>query len=280
MTEQWARVVRQQVGLGRLLPLGGARDGAWITEDAAAGVLRRAVREVPGVRLGALRIAPAGPGSAQPVVPPPPSALPPGPLRVTADFSAVAGLPATAAEPLPTIAARLRGALGEAAARQLGLTVSEVDLRVTGLLHDEEPGEGSGGPDVSPSVPPSGSRAVGEGREEPPSPGTETTDEERAATAALAVPGVTRLTGRPGGGLGRAVRIDRTTADRPDRPDQSDRADRTNIGATAAIRPHVRVEIAVDTAHRTVEVARKVRTAVGRAVPGRPSVAVLVTAVG
>ncbi|MYT04947.1 nucleopolyhedrovirus P10 family protein, partial [Streptomyces sp. SID5470] len=32
--EQWARTVRRQLGLGRLLPLGGPRDGAWISEEA------------------------------------------------------------------------------------------------------------------------------------------------------------------------------------------------------------------------------------------------------
>ncbi|MEU9337587.1 nucleopolyhedrovirus P10 family protein [Streptomyces sp. NPDC048290] len=282
MTEQWARVVRRQVGLGRLLPLGGARDGAWITEDAAADALRRAVRDMAGARLGALRIAPAGPGPAQePVVPAPPSALPPGPLRVTADFSA------TAVEPLPTVAARLRDALGEAASGRLGLTVTEIDLRVTALLDESGERAATGDRDGSSSVRPSESRpgggeGKGEGEESSEdgqvprtggreaAPGGEpdggATDEARVATAALAVPGVTGLTGRLGG-LGRAVHIDQS-------------ADRTDTGAEAVPRRHVRVEIAVDREHRTVEVARQVRSAVGRALPGHPSVAVLVTAVG
>ncbi|MGC3004257.1 nucleopolyhedrovirus P10 family protein, partial [Streptomyces sp. G35A] len=34
--DRWTRAVREQVGLGRLLPLGGPRDGAWIAERAAA----------------------------------------------------------------------------------------------------------------------------------------------------------------------------------------------------------------------------------------------------
>src|SRR5215510_5456407 len=96
--ERWTHTaVRHQLGFGRLLPLGGAHDGAWITEGAAEAVLRRACQELRGLRLDVLRIALADPEDARdPVVPPPPSALPPGPLRVTAEFAA------TAAEPLPT----------------------------------------------------------------------------------------------------------------------------------------------------------------------------------
>ncbi|GAA4939972.1 hypothetical protein GCM10023238_01980 [Streptomyces heliomycini] len=57
-------------------------------------VLRRAAaRDAPGVR----RVTGCGSGSAdpegatdEPVVPPPPSALPPGPLRLTVGFAATA----------------------------------------------------------------------------------------------------------------------------------------------------------------------------------------------
>jgi hypothetical protein len=48
---------------------------------------------------------------------------------------------------------------------------------------------------------------------------------------------------------------------------------------SALPRRHVRVELAVRADHRAVEVARRVRTAVTDALPDRPSVAVLVTAV-
>ncbi|MCT9140433.1 nucleopolyhedrovirus P10 family protein, partial [Streptomyces violarus] len=48
--DQWTRAVRLQMGLGRLLPLGDARDGAWIAEQAAEAVLRRAAQDAPGVR--------------------------------------------------------------------------------------------------------------------------------------------------------------------------------------------------------------------------------------
>lgn len=49
----WTSAVRHQLSLGRLLPLGGPRDGAWITEAAAEAVLRRAVR---GVELSLIHI--------------------------------------------------------------------------------------------------------------------------------------------------------------------------------------------------------------------------------
>ncbi|MFI9765281.1 nucleopolyhedrovirus P10 family protein [Streptomyces sp. NPDC052415] len=234
----WARTVRQQLGLGRLLPLGGPQDGAWIAEEAAASALRRAADEqVPGVRLGALRIALADPGRTQePVVPAPPSALPPGALRVTADFAA------TAAEPLPAVADRLREVLAQAADRRLGLAVTEVDLRVTALL-DEVAQAAAASPRESPSA-----REPAEG------------EEARAAAAALAVPGVAGLTGILGG-LGRPVHFEERPAE------------------AALPARHVRVEIAVRADHRAVEVAREVRTQVSQALPDHPTVAVLITAV-
>ncbi|MFC9847597.1 nucleopolyhedrovirus P10 family protein [Streptomyces sp. NPDC060223] len=234
----WAQVVRHQLGLGRLLPLGGPRDGAWITEDAADSLLRRAAAPMRGARLGTLRIALAEPDrSYDPAVLPPPSALPPGPLRISADFTASADPTAPGAEPLPATAARLRRALVTAAKERLGLTVTEVDLRVAGLLEgDEEPAVVRPG-DVQPAARP--------------------TDAEEAlvATAALSVPGVLHLTDA----LGRPVRIEDGRG-----------------GESALPRRHVRVEVAVS--GRAVDVARAVRTAVTSALPDSPSVAVLVTA--
>jgi hypothetical protein len=55
----WEQAVREQVALGRLLPLGDAADGAWLAERAAAGVLRRAAAAVRGARVTALRVEPA-----------------------------------------------------------------------------------------------------------------------------------------------------------------------------------------------------------------------------
>ncbi len=235
----WTSAVRNQLGLGRLLPLGGPGDGVWIAESAARTALREAVRGLPGVRLGVLRIGPADPAgpsdAVEPVVPAPPSGLPPGPLRLTADFAAVAS------GPLPLVAGRVRDALAEAAAERLGLVVAEVDLRVTALLDED--------PEPEPAAPvepvPAGSAPTGA--------------EALAATAALAVPGVTALTDV----LGRAVRLEEHPAE-----------------SAALPRGHARVEIAVAAGLRALDVAREVRAAVGAALPDHPTVTVLVTAVG
>ncbi|MBQ1087536.1 nucleopolyhedrovirus P10 family protein [Streptomyces sp. B93] len=236
MTADWTQAVRQQLGLGRLLPLGGPRDGAWLSEDAARTALARAVEAVPGTRLGRVRIGLADPEQTyDPAVPPPPSALPPGPLRLTADFAA------TAAEPLPASASRLRTALATAAERRLGLTVTEIDLRVMGLLGDDEE------PQAPAATAP-----------EPPTARASTDPTQaRAAATALAVPGVARLTAL----LGPAVHLTETTRE-----------------ATLP-RPHVQLELAVQATHRTLDVTREVRTQVAEALPDHPTVAVLVTAV-
>ncbi|MFI8004193.1 hypothetical protein [Streptomyces sp. NPDC086010] len=164
--EGWTAAVRQRLGLGRLLPMGGPADGSWIAERAAAAVLRDA-SSGSGAVLGVLRIdsadADAPPGPAP--VPGPPGALPHGPLRIEAGFSATAGRPLTAT------ADTLREALLSAAARRLGLAVDEVDLRVTDLL-EEEPGPAA--------VPPVDLHAA-----EP---------EGAAGKAAAGVPGVVSLT--------------------------------------------------------------------------------------
>ncbi|MBA2948424.1 hypothetical protein [Streptomyces himalayensis] len=146
--DRWTQAVRRQLGLGRLLPLGGPRDGAWLAESAADSVLRAAADEQPGIRLGVLRIAPADPDAGQtPAVPPPPSALPPGPLRITAEFAA------TPTDPLPTTADRLRGTLFTTATEAIGLTVTDVDLRVTTLLDAEPSAPEPSGPEPSAAEP-------------------------------------------------------------------------------------------------------------------------------
>ncbi|MFD6322297.1 nucleopolyhedrovirus P10 family protein [Streptomyces sp. NPDC058442] len=251
--DRWTRTVRQQLGLGRLVPLGGARDGAWISEAAAGQALRRAVvRDAPDVRVDGVRIALADPRDAgEPVVPPPPSALPPGALRVTVRFAA------TAAEPLPVTADRLRAVLSRAAAERIGLVVAEVDLRVTELLDPR------GGPPPGPASDaaggPAGGLADGSADASPagaPEPGD--SDGSRVAAAALAVPGVSRLTGT----LGRPVHL--TAHPQP--------------GGASLARRHARVDLAALADHRAVDVARAVRSAVSAALPDRPTVAVLVTA--
>ncbi|MFE2280508.1 nucleopolyhedrovirus P10 family protein [Streptomyces sp. NPDC059454] len=240
--DRWTRAVRQQVGLGRILPLGGPRDGAWIAEWAAEAVLRRAVvRDAPGVRLDGVRIGLADPEAAtgEPVVPPPPSALPPGPLRLTVEFAA------TAARPVPVTASRLRTVLAEAAVERVGLAVTEVDLRVTELL-DAEP--------VPVPVPVPVAEPVRESGPEPSDSGSEA---GRVAVAARAVPGVSRLTGA----LGRSVHL----AEHP--------------GGASLPRRHARVDLAVVADARPLDVARGVRSAVASALPDGPTVAVLITAV-
>lgn len=239
----WTEAVRRQLGLGRVLPLGGPGDGAWLTEACADGVLRHAAERVNGVRLGGLRVALADPSTAYaPSVPAPPSALPPGPLRITAEFAA------DPAEPLPAAAARLREALFAAAGERLGLVVDEVDLSVTSLLDVGQAPVGV--PADSAAAPQDGARtAAGSG------------DEARVASAALDVPGVRRLTGALGG-FGRAVHLAESRA------------------ADASLpRRHARVELTTDRGHRALDVALAVRTAVGAALPDHPSVTVLVTAV-
>ncbi|WP_326788562.1 nucleopolyhedrovirus P10 family protein [Streptomyces sp. NBC_00151] len=287
--DRWTQVVRHQLGLGRLLPLGLALDGAWITEEAAESVLRRETAAVEGVRLGALRIALADPDLAgTPAVPPPPSALPPGPLRVTAEFRASVDPTSPGAEPLPAVAARLRLTVVSAATRLLGLDVTEVDLRVTGLVEEadeadtaptEHPADGERGAAVA--VPadgvqeraaapapadglrehPGGVSAAGsrDGADDVRTASVPKDPEEvRIAAAALAVPGVTRLTDV----LGRPVHVGSVPA------------------VEAALpRRHVRVELEVSGDERAVDVARAVRAAITQAAQDTPSVAVLVTAV-
>ncbi|MFJ4752369.1 hypothetical protein [Streptomyces albogriseolus] len=286
MADRWTRMVRQQVGLGRFLPLGGPYDGAWIAERAASGVLRGAAeREVPEVRLGGVRIGLADPGeAAEPAVPAPPSALPPGPLRLTAEFAA------TAAWPLPETASRLRTALAVTATERIGLDLTEVDLRVTELLDTEPPASRPGTPatpggtdtsggagmpgvaDTSGAGTPGGAGAYGAAESEAArAPGSAGgfgaagvagavgggPEGERVAAVVLRVPGVSRLTGV--GGL--PVRL----------------GEQAPASGDALPRRHARVDLAVAAGFRPLEVARAVRAAVAEALPDRPTVAVLVT---
>ncbi|MFF9487637.1 nucleopolyhedrovirus P10 family protein [Streptomyces sp. NPDC014676] len=239
--DRLTQVVRQQVGLGRILVLGGPRDGTWIAERAAEAVLRRAVvRDAPGVRLDGVRIGLADPEgvTGEPVVPPPPGAVPPGPLRLTVEFAA------TAARPVPVTASLLREVLAEVVVERVGLAVGEVDLRVVELL-DAEPVPGAG-PGAVP------------GREAGSEPSMDDDSEVgRVAAAALAVAGVSRLTGV----LGRPVHLTE------------------HRGDTGLSRRHARVDLAVAADARPLEVARRVRSAVTESLPDRPTVAVLITAV-
>ncbi|MCK8678979.1 hypothetical protein [Streptomyces lichenis] len=174
----WTASLRGALAPGLLLPLGDLADGAWIAERAAAEVLGEAMgRAAPDAAPGRVRVrsaagSPAAEPAAEPVAPEPPGALPRGPLRVEAEFAAVAGTV------LPEVAERLRTALFAAADELLGLRVDAVDLRVTALL------------DAPPERPPA--EAEGAPEAETGAAGAEVGSPEAVAAA---VPGVARLTG-------------------------------------------------------------------------------------
>ncbi|MCM2577517.1 hypothetical protein [Streptomyces meridianus] len=280
-SDGWAQAVREQLGPGRLLPLGAPADGAWITEQAAVRVLAHAAVRVPGVRPGAMRLGLAKAGSREePVVPPPLGALPPGPLVITAEFGA------STARPLPESAEQLRRTLLAAAGGRLGLRVAEVDLHITELLDEhEESGHGHTRPEEAAlaSHPHRHARGGnghgahdGEGAPaphgaagRPDRPGPDITD--RLAVAAATVPGVERLasgTSRDGEtAVVEGVRFARalTVDDRP--------------GGR-----HVEVRLALAPGHRALDVTRAVRAAVAvaarRGAPGPVTVTALVTSMG
>ncbi|TXS57648.1 hypothetical protein EAO77_01130 [Streptomyces sp. t39] len=243
--------VRGRIVPGRLLPLGGPKDGTWITEQAAVGTLWPTA-EIPGVRLESMRIGP-DPGRAvsAPVVLPPAGALPPGPLRIEAAITTSATLP------LHRSAERLRTLLLDVAAAHLGLTLVAVDLRVTDL-HDAMETESS--PQTvrraeSPAAHAAPSRSAF------PAAGAEPLygQSGRLATVASAVPGVARLTALPGG--------------RPIAVEHQDDPPGT----------HIEVRLAIAPGHRPLDVTRAVRAAVSAAaaddITGPASTAVLVTEV-
>jgi hypothetical protein len=250
-----SQAVRRQLRLGRLLPLGAREDGAWLAERAAGRVLRRAVEgAVADVRLDGLRLALAPREEAQAaVVPPPPSALPPGPLRIEAECAA--GLE----RPLPECVREVRAVLAAAARDRIGLELAGIDVHVAGLL---EAPEGNGRtPRAEADEPlslvrPGGRGAVG----------------DAVADAVLAVPGVLGLSGALGG-PSQALRV-LGTLDAGPEPGAHE------PGVPGRL---VRLQLAVDAEHRTVAVAREARAAAAKAAqagaPGPVAVAVLVAEV-
>ncbi|MGS2587195.1 hypothetical protein [Streptomyces hebeiensis] len=252
--EGWAAPVRERLGPGRLLPLGGPADGAWLAERAATAELRQAAAPVARAVLGRLRIGPdeatddegtdgetapgvdtGGTGLAVRV---PPGALPYGPLRIDGEFAAVPD------EPLPVLAERLRDVLVPHAVDRLGLRVRRTDLRVTALLDTPEEAEAA-------AREAAGSEAKVRRAADGPAEVHTTAPAAEAARLAAAVAGVAHLTRTLGGPVV-------TT------PDQ------------------VRVELATAAGHRPLDVVRAVRerlTAPGADVTGGLPVTVLVMAV-
>ncbi|MGW1953994.1 hypothetical protein ACWCPI_14745 [Streptomyces sp. NPDC001920] len=254
-TEAGTQAVRHQFGLGRLLPLGGPADGAWITEQAAVQTLRRAANEIPGVRLESLRIGPAPLESvSEPAVRPPASAMPPGPLRIEAAFSASLG------EPLPETADQLRSRLLDTAARRLGLATVAADLRVTDLHEAPQTATETRTVVRSMTLTPQSTAAARTAAARSSLPVTGAGSPRRPgdlADVATGVPGVAGLTTVLGS---RPVKME-DHADPPGR--------------------RVEVHLAVAPGHHPLEVARTVRAAVADAAttdaPGPVTVAVLIT---
>lgn len=241
--DRLARTVREQVALGRLLPLGGPADAVWIAERAAVRVLRRTADAVPGVRLGPVSLGLAADPAGELPEAAPVGALPHGAVRVDAGFEAAVD------GPLPLTADRLRDVLWAAAEDRLGLTVAAVDLRVTGLL---DPG----------AVPPAALDPAEPGALLEPVPDDGPTVltsglSDAVAAAALTVPGVVRLTRRLAG-LGSGVRI--------------------QDGPSGRV---VQIQLALSPTRPALPVARAVLTAVTAAAassaPGPVTAAVIIT---
>ncbi|MGY1434855.1 hypothetical protein [Streptomyces reniochalinae] len=257
-TEKLTQVVRQQLGLGRLLPLGRAEDGAWVAEEAAVGVLLRPVR---GGRLSGARIELADPArTSEPAVPPPPSALRPGPLALTADLAV------TGSRPVQDAADAVRDALLSAAERDLGLLLETVDLRVTELLGSAAEDEADTAGDSSRTA---GPRGDSHGRE-----GGAHDDAGHLARAVLAVDGVTRLAPVVGPALSRVAAGPAPHA-----------VDVTETGGDRGGGRHVLLQLALSPTRRALDTARAARDAARAALAddggggGQATVAVLITAI-
>ncbi|WP_019545533.1 hypothetical protein [Streptomyces sulphureus] len=257
-----AEAVRQRLSLGRLLPLGDPADAAWIAESAAVAVLLRAVEDVRGVRTEELRLSQDPDDAGEPVVEPPPSALPPGPLRLTATLSA------SGAEPFPAAAERLRTALLAAADERLGLRVHAADLEVVGMLEAEED---AGGERNAPDGPTSARTAEvhDSGASSDSGDGGGRQGLAAAVTAAVrAVPGVADTSSRLGSTLRRLGLRDEEVAVEPG-PDGQE--------------AHLLVQLATRPGHGPLDTARAARRAALDAAAAQgasATAAVLVTDVG
>ncbi|MBT2511782.1 hypothetical protein J7I98_39675 [Streptomyces sp. ISL-98] len=122
LAERVIRAVRAEVRIGAVLPLNDPADNLRIAETAAAKVLRRAADTVPGARAASCRLTPTGNGTA---------------IHVTMTLAAALD------QPLPDRAAQVRRAVLDAADHELGLAITDVDLKIDGVLDPfDAPGGG------------------------------------------------------------------------------------------------------------------------------------------
>ncbi|WP_405719784.1 hypothetical protein OG607_06110 [Streptomyces sp. NBC_01537] len=124
LADRVMRAVRDEVRLGRMLPLDDPAQDLRIAETAAANVLRRAADSVPGARAVSCRLA-LGEDCTT--------------VHVTMTLAAALD------QPLPDRAALVREAVLHAADRTLGLAVTNVDLEVVAVLEPPRPAD-SGSP--------------------------------------------------------------------------------------------------------------------------------------
>ncbi|MFI5866732.1 hypothetical protein [Streptomyces sp. NPDC051546] len=115
-------VVRLERRPGRTLALGEMDEDAWIYEAVAARAFRSAAELVPGIRAGSCLISPE----------PDPSAGARTPARVRIEVTASMHLD------LQGAAERIRRCIARAAAQDLGLRITAVEVAVTDL-HAEDP---------------------------------------------------------------------------------------------------------------------------------------------
>lgn len=111
--------VRLELRPGRNLPLGEVDEDSWIYESVAARTLRTAAEDVPGVRAGSCRIAPAGSRTS-------PAR---GPVTVHLGITVAYG------RDLQAATQAVRESLTRAARDRLGLAVGDLHISVTDL-HD------------------------------------------------------------------------------------------------------------------------------------------------
>lgn len=124
-------VVRTELRPGRLLPLGEVSEDNWVTEAAAARVLRAAAERLPGVAAGSCRIRSAS-ATDSARLPRPGARLPRGPLQVRMELAV------SPTWSVPDVVTALRRLVSASARDDLGLDLAGIDVVVVDLL-DQDP---------------------------------------------------------------------------------------------------------------------------------------------